>query len=104
MDQDRRLIFHQMLTQVPGIKKVYFQPPETVKLEYPCIIYEKQPGNSLYADDKLYKYTQRYTVLVIDRDPDSEIPEYIRNSFSHCRIDRNFIKDNLNHSSFTIYF
>ena len=38
---DRRLQLHEELCSVLGSRNVYFQPPETIKLTYPCIIYSK---------------------------------------------------------------
>ena len=81
---------------------VYYQPPESVKLVYPCIIYERKSGDTDYADDLPYKFTMSYTVTVIDKNPDSEIPDKVA-MLPMCRMDRCFTSDNLNHSVFVLY-
>lgn len=100
---DRRLEFHSKLVSIPGVKKVYFQPPASINLEYPCIIYSRSRGDFQYADNGSYIFRQAYDVTVIDRDPDSGILEHIR-SFPMVVSDRSFRVDNLNHDTFTIYF
>ena len=81
---------------------VYYQPPESVKLVYPCIIYEQRSGDTRYADDVPYTFTISYTVTVIDKDPDSNLPYKVA-SLPMCRMDRCFTSDNLNHSVFVLY-
>ena len=51
-------------------KNVYFQPPESVKLSYPCIIYKRSAGDTRFADNKKYSYTAGYDVVVVETDPD----------------------------------
>lgn len=81
---------------------VYFQPPESVKLKYPCIIYERRSGDTTYADDSTYRFVYSYTVTYIDPNPDSVVPEKIA-QLPMCKMDRCFTSDNLNHSIFIIY-
>lgn len=81
---------------------VYYQPPPSVKLIYPCIIYERRSGDSIYADDITYRFMYSYTVTYIDPNPDSEVPEELV-KLPMCKMDRCFTSDNLNHSVFIIY-
>lgn len=83
--------------------KVYFQPPENIRLVYPCILYELNDINMKYADNSPYNSTKRYMITVIDRDPDSAIKEAIA-LLPLCSFDRFFTADNLNHDVFTLYF
>ena len=85
-----------------GARRVYFQPPESVKLSYPCVIYEEQRGNELHANNRLYLYRKAYSITVIDKDPDSKLPEKIRN-LPLVDAGRPFKADNLYHWQFTIY-
>lgn len=82
---------------------VYFQPPESFKLNYPCIIYERSGIRTDSANNKPYLKHKRYTVTYIDEDPDSEIPDKLL-ELEHCSFDRSFISDNLNHDVFALYF
>lgn len=99
----RRLLLHKILEDILGSKYVYFQPPENIKIEYPCIIYQRDNSSVKYADDLKYKRVQRYQVTVIDRDPDSETPSRVR-SLDYCSEARSFAVAGLNHDVFTLYF
>lgn len=104
MSKQRRIEFHELLCEVLGTRHVYFQPPESIKMVYPSIVYTKSSGRSTYANDKNYTFKQSYDVTVIDPDPDSEIPESLLEAFQYAQHDREFIADNLHHSVFTIYY
>lgn len=91
------------ITESQASKHVYFQPPETVKMEYPCIVYERSTAKTTFAENLPYHYTQGYTVTVIDKNPDSLIPIEIA-KLPMCTFDRHFTVDNLNHDVFNIYY
>jgi hypothetical protein len=93
----------ELLKDLLGSEHVYFQPPETVKLSYPCIIYERNRVNIRHANDKPYLHKKRYQVMIIDRDPDSEIPDKVAN-LPLCSFDRFFTADNLNHDVYNLFF
>ena len=93
---DLSRIFHELCPNV------YFQPPESVKLKYPCIIYERRSGDTSFADDLPYTFNWSYTITVIDPNPDSELPEKVA-MLPMCRVDRCFTSDNLNHTTFVLY-
>lgn len=82
---------------------VYFQPPETVQMTYPCIVYSLDNMPIEHANNELYLLRKRYTVTVIDRDPNSVIPVQVL-SLPYCRHDRSFTNDNLYHNVFTLYY
>jgi hypothetical protein len=103
MDRDRRLELQTLLEEILGSTNVYFQPPESLRINYPCIIYSREGGESSYADNYLYKFKMRYQVLYIDRNPDASIQERIR-GLKYCRFDRQYAKNNLHHDSFTLFF
>jgi len=82
---------------------VYFQPPENIKLEYPCIIYERNYADTKFADDNPYTHVLRYMIVVIDQDPDSEIRGKVA-SLPMCIYNRFYTADNLNHDVFNVFF
>lgn len=82
---------------------VYFQPPESAKLTYPCIIYQLSRYHTTHSNNSLYTAKRRYTVTVIDRNPDSGIPETLL-AFPLSSFDRYFVVDNLHHWVFGIYY
>ncbi|NBI91913.1 hypothetical protein D3Z45_15365 [Lachnospiraceae bacterium] len=86
-----------------GSRNVYFQLPESVKLNYPCIVYERSGIRIDSANNKAYLKHNQYTVTYIDEDPDSEIPDKLL-ELGYCRFNTHFTADNLNHDVFTLYF
>ena len=58
-------------------ENVYFQPPSSVLMNYPAIVYERSSADTRHADNALYLHKCRYTVTVIDADPDSPIPRMV---------------------------
>ena len=99
----QRLQLQSMLELILGSENVYFQPPTNVQLKFPCIIYKRDYAETTYADDIPYHYTQRYQVISIDRNPDSQIPRRIAD-LPLCAFDRFYTADNLNHDVFTLFF
>jgi hypothetical protein len=101
---NRRVQLQTLLEEILGSRNVYFQPPETVKMNYPCIVYSRgYIERTLYADDIPYQHKVRYDVLVIDKNPDSEILDKIA-SLPMCIFQRSYTKDNLNHDLYNLYY
>lgn len=100
---DKRLEFDAQLRQILGSNNVYFQPPETMKLQYPCIVYFKTMVPVRYANNSPYIYRQGYTVTYIDKNPDSEVPYIILNTFRLDKIDSFYKSEGLNHTKLTIF-
>ena len=100
---DRRLILHQKLLDLLGTTDVYFQPPESIKMGYPCIIYTIAGAQPFFANGSCYKYTTQYTVMLIDKDPESGFHSKLL-QFPLCRMNRKYVVSNLHHYVYTIYF
>lgn len=96
-----RLEFQALLESFTA--NVYFQPPPNVQLQYPCIMYVRDDAEIEYADNKSYRYTTKYKVTIIDRDPDSVLPVKMA-SLPLCSFDRFFTADGLNHDVYNIFF
>lgn len=99
----QRLDLHVVLTGVLGTSNVYFQPPASVQMVYPCIVYKWDNAKTEFAGNNPYANYKRYMVTVIDRNPDSGIPDKVA-ELPTCIVNRIFTKDNLHHSVFTLYF
>jgi len=104
MSDDRRLRLQESLENVLESEHVYFQPPENIKLMYPCIIYSRRLGDSMHADDWMYQYTQTYDIMYISKDPDDGMVQKIMNAIPGIRYDRHYTADNLHHDMFFAYF
>ena len=98
-----RLELQSMLETLLGSRNVYFQPPESIKLQYPAIVYSRSNIDNTNADDAMYTQNRSYEVTVIDANPDSSIVDRL-SRIPKCRFDRHFSSDNLNHDVFTLYF
>ncbi len=98
-----RLELHALLEAIPGVTTAYFQPPANVQMEFPCITYRRDASETLFAGNLPYRNTKRYEVTVIDRDPDSEIPDKVA-KLPMCLLTRAFAANNLNHYVFNLYF
>lgn len=92
------------LIELLGSNNVYFQPPESIKMNYPCIVYKRSTGKTQYANNMPYEYDQKYSVTYIDKEPDSGMVEKIAMAFPKCYYDRSFVYENLNHDVFSIYY
>lgn len=100
---ERRLDLQTLLEKTLGSRNVYFQPPATVKMRYPCVVYELSMMDIRHADNYPYSHRKRYKVTVIDRDPDSDIPDRIA-ILQSASFDRHYSQDNLHHYVFNLYF
>ena len=98
-----RLELHDVLLSILASDNVYFQPPASLKMLYPCIVYNRSSIDIKKADNMNYKYTLGYTVTYIDPNPDGLIVEKLL-SLPMCSYSTNFKKDNLNHDVFNIYY
>jgi hypothetical protein len=72
-------------------------------MQYPCIVYSRDMALSSFADNIPYRRTKRYQVTVMDRDPDSLIPDKVAD-LPRCTLNRFFTQDGINHDVFQLYF
>lgn len=100
---NNRLKLHELLCEALGSRHVYFQPPESVRMQYPAIVYSRNNIDNEHANDGVYMQSPSYNVTVIDKNPDSDIVDKI-SRLPMCRFDRHYAADNLNHDTFTIYY
>lgn len=101
---DRRLELDSELRTLLGSNHVYFQPPESLKLKYPCYIYNRSGNDVLRADDHPYRRIPRYDLVYITYDPDDPLIDETEDHFVMCRFDRYYTSDNLNHYSYDLYY
>lgn len=100
-----RLKLHDILSSIPGIEKAYYNPPEGLKLEYPCIIYEDATRQILHANNGPYSDRDSYSILIIDPDPESTIPTLFEQAIKrYWSPGKPYDYDELSHWPYTIYF
>lgn len=91
------------LERILGSRNVYYQPPESVKITYPAIVYSRDDVVSQHADDMKYIHTNRYEIIVIDKRPDNEAIDKIL-ELPLSSFNRHYTADNLNHDVLTLYY
>lgn len=99
-----RTTLQGILEGVSGVKKVYFQPPENLKLEFPCIIYKRDYLRQIFANNEQYMGMKRYMVTVIYSDPDSTIPDILSNLLPTMSFVRTMVNDRMYHDVYNLYY
>lgn len=98
-----RVEFQSELEKILGSRNVYFQPPATVQMNYPAIVYELNNIKSIKANNQNYKNNKCYSVTLIHKNPDNDIVEKLVD-FPFSRLNRTFSSNNLHHYVFEIYY
>lgn len=98
-----RLELHEKLKELLGSENVYYQPPAKKNMSYDAIRYSLSSMDTKFADDRRYKNTNCYDVIVISRLPDPEVVNKILD-LPYASFNRHYVADNLNHYSITLYF
>lgn len=101
--QDKRLELDAILRSLDPSLHIYFQPPVSIKMQYPAIVYKILKENRIYADNKKYKRNIGYDVTFVHFNPDDDIFDKITN-LDYCSFNRRFVNENLYHDSFTLYY
>lgn len=100
--KSRRHELHDKLKTV--CNTVYFQPPRSESMKYPCIRYELAGIPTARADNKVYLNWKRYTVTYITENPDDEVVAQLLELLPHVSFDRQYKSGNLYHNVFEIYY
>lgn len=98
---DRRQKLQDLLETI--CPNVYFQPPEDVKMVYPCLVYHRDTGVTKFAGNRPYHYEQQYELKLIARSPATDIFAKLA-ALPKTVHDRFYVASNLNHDVFSIYF
>lgn len=98
-----RLDLQTKFEEILGSRNVYFDPPESVKMQYDAIRYSRNRINNTFANDSVYKQDDSYEVVVIYRHPDSDLPKKI-SKLPRCSHNRHYVSNNLHHDVFVLYW
>jgi len=98
-----RLDLHADLVGIMDGGEVYFQPPSSIKMSYPCIVYKRQRTDTKHANNKPYKLARLYQITLIDDTPDSTFVD-ILSLMSGVRHTNSFSKDQLSHDVFSLFY
>ena len=97
-----RLDLQTRFEEILGSRNVYYQPPASVIMQYPAIVYSRRNISTHFAGDTIHIQRPAYDVVLIDKNPDSSYVAKIL-QIPYSRYDRHYVSDNLHHDSFTIY-
>lgn len=98
-----RLELQKMLEEILGSRNVYFQPPSSIKMKYPAIVYSLDRIDQWHSDNDVHMSWNGYNLTYIDSNPDNENVNKL-SKLPRCRFDRFYTSDNLNHYTFTLYY
>ncbi len=101
--EEKRLLFDEAIKEATGLTHVYYDPPESIFMEYPAIVYKKTNMPSEYADGLKYIKHLAFEVKLICEDADSKYVD-ILHDFKFSNFNRHYIADDLHHDVFTIIF
>lgn len=96
-----RLKLQENLERILGNRNVYFQPPASVKLKYPCIVYKFANIRNENANNQPYLTNKDYTITLIHNNPDNTVVDELAR-LPMCKSDTSYVKDNLYHYVFSI--
>lgn len=100
---DSRPNLQTMLESLLESRDVYLQPPASLKMRYPCIVWELSDIEASFADNRPYKLDNKYSVTYITTEPDDIFVHKLA-SLPKCEFDRSFVSDNLYHFVFTLFY
>lgn len=100
---NRRIKLQKLLEQLLGSDDVYYQPPETKKMNYPAIRYKLEGIRDEYANDHRYGSRRYYDLTVISRTPDHPVINKIL-ELPYTSYVSHYASDGLNHDKIRIYY
>lgn len=98
-----RVELQYILQALLGSNNVYYDPPESVKMEYPAIRYSKSKIKIDRADNIAYSMRKSYELIVISKKADHEVIGKLL-ALPYCSFERHYKADNLNHDVLTLYY
>ena len=91
-----------LLQKAVSHNRVYFQPPENLKIGYPAVVFHLSKIKLDHADDAPYKGAREYSVTLITKEPEPEVLDEIL-KIPYTTLDTTYISDGMNHFVFTTY-
>ena len=61
-----RILLQKKLEGILGSREVYYQPPDSIKMRYPAIRYNRKDIDVKYANNKIYSSMTAYELVLID--------------------------------------
>ena len=99
MRMELQTLLEEIQTVANETPHVYFEPPESVKMVYPCFVYSFSGYSTVGADDAVYLESEEYNVTYITKKADPVIPKALKD-LNHVTFDRRYVAENLHHFVF----
>lgn len=98
-----RVELDRILRATLGSTNVYFDPPESIKIKYPCIVYSLNNHHERRAENAPYIKMKRYSMTYITKDADDPMADTLED-LEYCHLNRPYASDGLYHYAYDIYF
>ena len=98
-----RIDLDKILRSTLGSSNVYFDPPESFKLNYPCIVYSFNGNTDIHAEDERYRRLKRYSLIYITRNADDPMVDKL-DDLRFCRLTRPYTANGLFHYAYDIFY
>lgn len=98
-----RIDLDNLLRSILNSNNVYFQPPESIKMEFPCIVYKHNSYFTKSASNIKYLFKKSYQITYMDKLPNSDIPDKL-SKLSMCKHINTYVANNLNYYVYNLYF
>lgn len=82
---------------------VYFNPPEGIRMEYPCVRITRTGVYTMRAENGNYLMFDRYSYVYITQDPEDPNIHGILKLFTRIRHASTVTKDNLYNENYVLY-
>ena len=99
----KELKLDRLMRDTLGSDYVYFQPPESVSMFYPCVVWNLAKLPVVYADDKAYLKNPKYVIRYISPDPDDPMRDTLVDVLG-VPIIQVYCKDGLYHFIYELYY
>lgn len=97
-----RLTLHQKLIDILGSGNVYYNPPETLKMNFPCIVYSLNYIERIDADNNMYLDFTKYKIVLISKKVDHPAVKELM-KLPLTRYSTRYTKDGFYHDAFILY-
>jgi hypothetical protein len=95
-----REILYDLMESCGETPRLYYQPNESFKMVYPCIVYHLRRMGKQNANNHAYIETIDFDVTYITRDTESKVPSSL-NAMPMMVFDRYYTSENLHHYAYT---
>lgn len=107
MNLNRRITFDKKLRQIlqdNGLDvNIYFEPPRSISVKTPNILYKLDRSKPIYGDNKAYVDIAEYTVIFRTKEPCCIIHNDLLKLGQSSFVSK-YTKDGLNHYQYKIYY